>query len=67
MCLPALENKFLVHSAMVPEDTIAGVFLTVLGAMLWSLHQGDIPLLIGQWQGVVSHLLASEIPRGGEE
>ena len=52
---------------MVPEDTIEGVFLTVLGAMLWSLRQGDIPLLIGQWQGVVSHLLASEIPRGGEE
>lgn len=52
---------------MVPEATVAGVFLRVLGATLWSPHQGDIPLLIGQWQGVVSHLLASEIPRGGEE
>ena len=37
----------------------------MLGAILWSPSQGDIPLQMGPWRGMVSHPLASEIQNGG--
>ena len=44
----------------------AEVCLPLLGAIPWSPQRGDIPLQIGLRRGVASHLLASEISKGGE-
>ena len=41
------------------------MYLGILGAILFSPNQGDFSLQTGPWRGVASHLLASEMPKGG--
>ena len=39
-----------------------GECLKVVIAILWSPSRGVIPPQMGQWRGVASHLLVSEMP-----
>ena len=62
--LPSLANTFLGHSGTGHEKAVCGSVLKMLGAILWSPHQGHLAPQKGSRRGIGGHPLKS--PRGSK-
>lgn len=64
--LPSLANTFLGHSGTGHEKAVCGSVLKMLGAILWSPHQGHLAPQKGSRRGVGGHPLLQKSPRGSK-
>ena len=64
--LPSLANTFLGHSSTGHEKAVCGSVLKMLGAKLWSPHQGHLAPQKGSRRGAGGHPLLQKSPRGSK-